>query len=53
MLAAGSGSGVMVRALLDAGADPGIKDRNGNTARFHAANAGYMNLADFLEQSEK
>lgn len=42
----------VVRALLDAGADPGIADRDGVTARQHAERRGYRTIARLLRAAE-
>ena len=43
----------VVRILLDAGADPGIADRDGVTALEHAQRRGYGEIAQILRNATR
>lgn len=50
MISASKGNNEMVRLLLDLGADPKLKDREGKTASDYAVSGGWTNLAALLRQ---
>lgn len=53
MIAAARGNLYAVKSILDSGANPHIKDRDGMTARVRAVNRGHTEVADALEKAEK
>jgi ankyrin repeat protein len=48
MMASAQGHVAAVRKLLESGADKSLKDRNGKTARDHAAAGGHADVVDVL-----
>ena len=52
MIASSEGYGAAVQELLDRGADRSLKDREGKTARDHAAAAGHDDIVKILTATE-
>jgi ankyrin repeat protein len=52
MIASSEGYAAAVQELLDRGADRSLKDREGRTARDHAATAGHEDIVKMLTATE-
>jgi ankyrin repeat protein len=49
MAAAAGGHETVVEVLLDCGADPSVRDKQGRSAAAHARAAGHLHLAERLD----